>query len=315
MFGAKVVVWLLLGVAGAVGTSYYMQADVEANRRQDVKAAFADNNDAARDARVSHWARNQAYAGAGICWLVLGVLLFAGDLKRFLKKAALPLLALVMLAGTSGCYRPFEPVQMEEISSNEVGFLIPFTGDSKEQAASNNEEYLRANLVFAKQVKLPQQWVPTGYRYSEGNWKPAAKLIKVDLSPVTREWTADPNSGTSNKNEAIWVMTSDQVEFSTGWTVSARVENRDDAVKYLHNYPQGGLEKVMDTEVRSVLQSTFGLEVTDLPMEELRKRPRRTSCPPLKPSPPSSRNAVSPLPIWASPVASSTKTRRFSMPW
>jgi regulator of protease activity HflC (stomatin/prohibitin superfamily) len=42
-------------------------------------------------------------------------------------------------------------------------------------------------------------------------------------------------------------------------------------VKFLHNYPNGSLEKVMDSEVRSKLQAVFGLEVTDLPMDELRK--------------------------------------------
>jgi regulator of protease activity HflC (stomatin/prohibitin superfamily) len=122
-------------------------------------------------------------------------------------------------------------------------------------------------------VKIPQQWVQKGYETTgpNGQWQDAAVLVKVDKSPVTREWTADPNSGTSNKNEAIWVMTSDQVEFSTGWTITARIETRDDAVLFLHNYPNGSLVKVLDSEVRSKLQAVFGLEVTDLPMEELRK--------------------------------------------
>jgi SPFH domain / Band 7 family len=93
----------------------------------------------------------------------------------------------------------------------------------------------------------------------------------VDTQPVTREWTADPNTGTSNKNEAIWVMTSDQVEFSTGWSITARINNRDSAVKFLANYPNGSLQKVLDQEVRSKLQTTFALAVTDLPMETLRK--------------------------------------------
>jgi hypothetical protein len=67
-------------------------------------------------------------------------------------------------------------------------------------------------------------------------------------------------------------MTADQVEFSTGWTCTARIASREDAIKFLHNYPNGTLEKVMDTEVRAFLQATFGLEVTDLPMDELRKQ-------------------------------------------
>jgi hypothetical protein len=209
-------------------------------------------------------------------WLAAGVvalLVFAGDLRRLLKRPALGALLMASAFGLSGCWRPFEPVKLEVVAPNEEAFLLPYIGDGKKQESSNNEEYLKANLVYTKQVKIPQQWVPRGYETlgPNGEWKDAAVLVKVDKSPVTREWTADPNSGTSDRNEAIWVMTSDQVEFSTGWTITARIETRDDAVLFLHNYPNGSLVKVLDSEVRSKLQAVFGLEVTDLPMEELRK--------------------------------------------
>lgn len=189
------------------------------------------------------------------------------------RSVSLSLLAALALPMCVGCWRPFEPIQLETINPNEEAFLLPLVGDVKEQKSTNNEEYLRANLVFSKQVKIPQQWVQRGFETfgPNGEWKPAALLVKVIKSPVTREWTADPNSGTSNKNEAIWVMTSDQVEFSTGWTCTARIATRDDAVKFLHNYPNGSLQTVLDTEVRARLQAVFGLEVTDLPMETLRK--------------------------------------------
>jgi hypothetical protein len=182
--------------------------------------------------------------------------------------------AMMLLLVLPGCmWKPFEPVKLETIGTHEEGFLIPYTGDSTQQTSTNNEEFLRANLVATKQIRIPQQWVPLGYETFgwNGQWREAAKLIKVDKSPVTREWTADPNTGTSNRNEAIWVMTSDQVEFSTGWTCTARIAARDDAVKFLHNYPSGSLQSVMDTEIRAKLQADFGLEVTDLPMDELRK--------------------------------------------
>jgi hypothetical protein len=185
--------------------------------------------------------------------------------------AALGLLAILPL--TAGCWRPFEPVELQTISPNEEAFLLPLTDDVKRQTSTNNEEYLKQNLVYTKQVRIPQQWVPKGYEYfgPNGKWQNAAILVKVDKSPVTREWTADSNSGTSNKNEAIWVMTSDQVEFSTGWTCTARIASRDDAVRFLHNYPNGSLKDVLDTEVRGKLQATFGLEVTDAPMTKLRQ--------------------------------------------
>lgn len=171
----------------------------------------------------------------------------------------------------SGCIRPFEPIKLETIKPNEEGFLLPLQGDTKKQSSSNNEEFLKQNLVYTKQVQIAQQWVQLGRMTNDGEWRDAAILVKVDKSPVTREWTADEKSGTSSKNEAIWVMTSDQVEFSTGWTCTARIESRDDAVKFLHNYPNGSLSLVLDTEVRAKLQAEFGLEVTDLPMDKLRK--------------------------------------------
>jgi hypothetical protein len=182
------------------------------------------------------------------------------------------LLGLVLMA-SSGCgYIPVEPVKLERINTSEEAFLIPLTGDTTKQTATSSEDFLRRSLVLTKEVQIPYRWVQTGRYHTQGEWVPSATLIKVDRSPVTREWTADPSSGTSNRNEAVWVMTSDQVEFSTGWTITARIASREDAVRFLHNYPNGSLEKVLDSEVRGKLQATFGLEVTDLPMEELRKQ-------------------------------------------
>lgn len=169
--------------------------------------------------------------------------------------------------------RPYEPQKLEIIQTQEEAFLLPFTDDVAKQQATNSEEYLQKNLVFAKQVKIPQRWLKTRWMpgWAGGKWIDAAMLVKVDKSPVTREWTADTNSGTSNLNEAIWVMTADQVEFSTGWTCTARINGHENAIKFLHNYPNGTLTTVLDREVRARIQTGFGLEVTDLPMDKIRK--------------------------------------------
>jgi regulator of protease activity HflC (stomatin/prohibitin superfamily) len=234
-----------------------------------VAAMNDDSGHAAQHLRNQQLVESNGWMAGWIVVALVIVSMFWSDLRRLLKLGT----AAAVLLLTLGCYRPFEPVKLEPINSNEEAFLIPRTGDVKKQASSDNEEYLKANLVFSKQVQIPQQWVPKGYETfgANGEWRDAAVLIKVDKSPVTREWTADPNTGTSSKNEAVWVMTSDQVEFSTGWTITARIAGRDDAVKFLHNYPNGSLPNVLDSEVRSKLQAEFGLEVTDLPMDELRK--------------------------------------------
>lgn len=180
----------------------------------------------------------------------------------------------LILVSSFGCRRPFAPIKLEMIGTNEEAFLIPLISNNKTQTSTNNEAYLKDKLLNVKQIQIPQQWVPLGYEtiFPNGTWKDGAVLIKVDKSPVTREWTADTATGTSNKNEAIWVMTADQVEFSTGWTITARIASTEDAITFLHNYPNGQLSNVLDGEVRAKIQSEFGIEVTDLPMEQLRKQ-------------------------------------------
>lgn len=273
MFGAKLVLWIGLGFGLAYGVNYYVNNDVE-ERNKIAYRQFEDDNTVSQQMRLDNLNRNTIYFGASGVWIVLGLLFFGGDISRMLKKSnLLVIVGVISIVSMSGCYKPFEPVVLETIGTSEEGFLIPLRGDKTQQTSTNSEADLQKSLVSTKQVQIPQQWHKMGYETFSynGSWEPAAILIKVDRSPVTREWTADPNSGTSNKNEAVWVMTSDQVEFSTGWTITARIDSKDNAVKFLHNYPNGSLKAVLDTEVRSKLQAVFGLEVTDLPMDELRR--------------------------------------------
>ena len=269
----KLLFVILLAAGYSLAASLFLQQGEIAKTEQSLTQMSDDSGRTTEQLKRQHAFENNGYV---LGWLAVGVvtlLVFSNDLRKLFKgPAAVALLAACVFA-LSGCRRPFEPVKLEVVAPNEEAFLLPYLGDGKKQESSNNEEYLKANLVYTKQVKIPQQWVQKGYETTgpNGQWQDAAVLVKVDKSPVTREWTADPNSGTSSKNEAIWVMTSDQVEFSTGWTITARIETRDDAVLFLHNYPNGSLVKVLDSEVRSKLQAVFGLEVTDLPMEELRK--------------------------------------------
>jgi regulator of protease activity HflC (stomatin/prohibitin superfamily) len=263
---------LLFAGYSVASSLFFEQAEIDKTERSLTQMSD-DSGRTTEQLKRQHAFENNGYL---LGWLVVGAvsfLVFACDLRRLFRRPAASALLIAPVLMLSGCWRPFEPVKLEVVAPNEEAFLLPYLGDAKKQESSNNEEYLKANLVYTKQVKIPQQWVPQGYETlgPNGRWQDAAILVKVDKSPVTREWTADPNSGTSDRNEAIWVMTSDQVEFSTGWTITARIETRDDAVLFLHNYPNGSLMKVLDSEVRSKLQSAFGLEVTDLPMEELRK--------------------------------------------
>lgn len=280
LYRGALVLWLVSGFGIHAYFSRAAQGPIVEQKRDLFQRQLENNDDVARQVREHQWDAQSKMAVAFGLWALVGFVLALRGVHAIFRRADRVadvdkfLAASLVLLVLPGCMRqPFEPVKLETIGTNEEGFLIPFTGDTRKQSSTNNEEFLRANLVATKQIRIPQQWIQLGYETTgwNGEWRDAAKLIKVDKSPVTREWTADPNTGTSNRNEAIWVMTSDQVEFSTGWTCTARIASRDDAVKFLHNYPSGSLQTVMDTEVRAKLQAVFGLEVTDLPMDELRK--------------------------------------------
>lgn len=219
----------------------------------------------------SHDNRNLYVVGLWGAILLSIIVVFSGELSKVVNKLSKIASILCLLCLVSGCRKPFEPVKLEMIAATEEGFLIP-NNNPDDQGQTKTEEYYKKRLVFSQEVKIPQKWVKLGHETIgyNGHWIDDAVLIRVDRSPITREWTADVNSGTSAKNEAIWVMTSDQVEFSTGWTCTCRIESRDSAVKFLYNYPNGSLATVMDQEIRAKIQSTFGLAVTDLPMNTLR---------------------------------------------
>jgi regulator of protease activity HflC (stomatin/prohibitin superfamily) len=281
MFSGFVVLWIVGGAAVCFGLIPMWADTWSPLRAQEAAAAgFTDSAEQQALMRQNHMIRAYTPRGIQALWLFWSLLFvwqlikqqaLLNLLDRIGRPASMLLVAALLLC-SSGCRRPFEPVQLEVVGTNEEAFLIPLLGDSTKQAQTNSEEYLAKNLVQTKQVLMPQQWVPKGFETfgPHGVWQPAAVLIRVDRSPVTREWTADPMSGTSNRNEAIWVMTSDQVEFSTGWTCTARIPTREAAVKFLYNYPSGSIASVMDREVRAMVQTTFGAEVTDEPMEKLR---------------------------------------------
>jgi len=269
--------YVKLLVIAAAFCAYGLYSTYDYNHRLDENTKVAvkqfENPELSTQIRDEQYVRSNGYYMGWVVIALVGGLMLVSDVKNLFKKVGSAACILLLCLLLTGCGRkPFEPLKLEIVNNNEIGFLLPLVGDPKNQSSSQNEDYLKKNLVFTQQVRIPQQWVSLGYETScwNGEWRDAAILKKVDVSPVTREWTADPNSGTSNRNEAIWVMTGDQVEFSTGWTCTARIASRDDAATFLHNYAGGTLEHVMDHEIRAKLQAEFGLEVTDLPMDELR---------------------------------------------
>jgi len=203
------------------------------------------------------------------------------------------ILLAVCVACFCGCMKPYSRPVYVDVGTSETAFLIQKEGDN-EQASLKSEDYLKDNMVQTKRIEITYRWVKTGRMMNVGEYIPNEQLVLVDRKPETREWTSNNTQGSTTRDQAIWVESSDSVGFSTGISITARIASDDDAVKFLWNYPAqacverqvtdvGGGKKaympwtadladIMDTEVRTKLQEVFAEETAKYNMDELREK-------------------------------------------
>ena len=118
------------------------------------------------------------------------------------------------LATFAGC--AYDVPVFVTIETSETAFNIKLEGEA-DQATLKSEEYLRENMISTKRVQITYRWVSQGYWVCNGKYLPNERIIVVDRAPETREWVVDPKRGTSQRDEGIWVESSDSVGFSTGY--------------------------------------------------------------------------------------------------
>jgi hypothetical protein len=162
------------------------------------------------------------------------------------------LLVVIMVLGSISCRKPYQKEVIREIKANETAFLIPLEGSSKKgQAKFNSIEFLEEAKVGAKRITMPTRWLKTGRYNSMGKWIETMLLIKVNRSPVSREWTDSSDTGTEAKKQAIWVESKDSIEFSVGVVCTGMVTEEDTA-RFLYYYTGKSLNgHVMDKNVRA----------------------------------------------------------------
>lgn len=169
----------------------------------------------------------------------------------------------------SGCMRTYDKPEYVEIDTSETGFLIPLEGDSAKQARFESVDYLQERKVAAKRIQITHRWNQEGRFDNDGRWIPLVRLVKVNRSPVTREWTAADKNTVGGK--AIWIESSDSVGFSMGFTCTAVIDEKD-AATFLYWYPSGSLATVMDSEMRGRIQQTAAEVATKYPLDLLRSK-------------------------------------------
>jgi len=203
-------------------------------------------------------------------------------------------LLVVSMFGGCTCVRPFDVPEYIEIAPNETAFLVPLEGDVGTQVKLDSAEKVAEMKVATKRVQITHRWKQTGRSWwlfgnDRGQWIGTVRLIRVNRSPVTREWTTEAKTGTAKNDEGIWAESRDSVGFSTGFSVTAMVTEADAAL-FLYRYPQepptesvkdedgkervvatgSRLARVMDKEIRARVQSIVAETAAAYDMSDLR---------------------------------------------
>lgn len=174
----------------------------------------------------------------------------------------LPTLLMLGVLGVMTSCGPALVIPYETIETNETAFLVPLEGASKDaQGKFMSLDFLKEAKVATKRIMIPVKKYSTGRMAGDFKWLRTMRVIKVNRTPVTREWTDDAETGTTNKNEAIEVESLDSIGFKLGVNITAMISEVD-ASLFLYTYAGKSLESVVDEDVRgkvlSILSREFG---------------------------------------------------------
>ena len=271
------------------------QADVSAKLALN---QFTGGNSAAHELRAFQSLKNSVQLATALATVVAAALVlgptlrkfgeritatpFGARLRKFFGTATPVIVATTALLFTSGCIKSYDKPEHVEIDTSETGFLIPLEGDGTQQAKFQSEDYLKQRKVAAKRVQITHRWSQEGRLSTDGRWISTVRLVKVNRSPITREWmstattNAEGNRRPTHNDQAIWIESGDSVGFSMGFTCTSYI-SEDDAAKFLYWYPSGSLQDVMDREVRARIQQVAAEVAAKYPLDTLRSKKQEIS--------------------------------------
>lgn len=173
---------------------------------------------------------------------------------------------LMLIAGVmTGC-KPYMTPVYADIKANETAYVIPLEDGPAKEVKFDSEAYLESKKVGMKRIPLAQRWNQTGYIYLSGTYIPLQRVITVDRTPTTRQWQPGKNS-----KEALWLESMDSIGFSTGFSITAYIDEHDTS-RFLYSYKSDTLAHVLDTEGRARIQSVASVVAASYKMDELRER-------------------------------------------
>lgn len=220
------------------------------------------------DDSVGSYAIAKAWRDGDTQWLIFGIYILAmlAIWIRPISNVINGSVIIVAAVGFQSC-APYKTLDVVEVQSNETAWAIPLDAMSQSaQVKFNSVDFLNQKKVAAKRIMVDKVPRSTGRMYWDIQWLPAVRVIKVDRSLVTRQWT-DGSKETHADDFGIGVVTGDSVKLRVGLTITASIEE-DDASTYLYYHGARSLDQVLDQNVRSFAVSELTKEYSNLSLQE-----------------------------------------------
>ncbi len=177
----------------------------------------------------------------------------------------------VTTAFVTGC-KPVKVLDIKEVKPNETAWAIPLDGSAQDgQVKFNSVGFLDQKKVAMKRIMIDKVERSVGRFWFDIEWIPAVRVITVDRSLVTREWTDNDKTGSSAKRDGIPVNTRDNIALTIGLTVTASIEE-DEASTYLYYHGEKPLSEVTDVNIRSFAVAELNRQVSAMTLTEFQQR-------------------------------------------
>lgn len=184
------------------------------------------------------------------------------------KLSLITLFVVVLLAGCER--RPFQKPVWVDIQPNCDVYVQPVTlgvADGASDKVKRDEtakiltaeekkaarlEGVRKTQRMLKRINIPTDWQSLGRMHNDGKWTPTVKVVQVDMSIVTREWTHTSTSGTSASDQALGLESKDSVNFKLPCLVMALLY---DSALFKSEFGEITLAEALDRNVRPLYVS------------------------------------------------------------
>ena len=178
-----------------------------------------------------------------IFWLAALAYIWGTFFKPFFKKATPALLAigalLTLARPAHAYYATQDRAEAVGIPPNSTAFWIPDQGNTQAtQQQTDDASFYNSHTVPGKIFIVPHSIFSNSggsHIWDQDYYVPDGRLILVDRTPVTREWTSAPGTGTSSTDQSFQCQSNDGLNVGAAVSIAVSIQPGD-AATYLYYF-------------------------------------------------------------------------------